>query len=46
MYCLLVMLLGMITWLVGTATVAFMLMIVGGATAVSAGCALKLDWFD
>lgn len=45
-WCVVVMFLGIITWFAGLVTVSFMFMIVGGATAVAAGCGLVMDRLD
>jgi len=42
-YCILAMIAGAATWLVGLLTGALMLVIVGGSVAVAAGCGLKSE---
>lgn len=45
-WCVVVMLLGIVTWFAGLVTVSFMFMIVGGSTAVAAGCGLVMNRLD
>ena len=42
-WCVVAMLLGIVTWFAGIVTLSFLFMIVGGSIAVAAGCGLAMD---